>query len=101
MKRNNLILITALTLAGVTYPTMAASSSLEKQILKLQPQADKNGDGKLSKAEEAALDRMILKRFPQADADGDGVLSIKEQRAVIRRAAARAECCDNFRVLTN
>jgi hypothetical protein len=91
MKRNNLILITALTLAGVTYPTMAASSSLEKQILKLQPQADKNGDGKLSKAEEAALDRMILKRFPQADADGDGVLSIKEQRAVIRRAAARAK----------
>ena len=91
MKRNNLILITALTLAGVTYPTMAASSSLEKQILKLQPQADKNGDGKLSKAEEAALDRMILKRFPQADADGDGVLSIKEQRAVIRRAAARVK----------
>ncbi len=91
MKRNNLILITALTLAGVTYPTMAASSSLEKQILKLQPQADKNGDGKLSKAEEAALDRMILKRFPQADADGDGVLSIKEQQNLIRQAIARAE----------
>lgn len=91
MKRNNLILITTLTLAGVTYPTMAASSSLEKQILKLQPQADKNGDGKLSKAEEAALHKMILKRFPQANADGDGVLSIKEQRAVIRRAAARAK----------
>ena len=91
MKRNNLILITTLTLAGVTCPTMAASSSLEKQILKLQPQADKNGDGKLSKAEEAALDRMILKRFPQADADGDGVLSIKEQQNLIRQAIARAE----------
>ncbi|SVA70185.1 uncharacterized protein METZ01_LOCUS123039, partial [marine metagenome] len=91
MKRNNLILITALMLAGVTYSTMAAGNPLEKQILKLQPQADKNGDGKLSKAEEAALDRMILKRFPQVDADGDGVLSIKEQRAVIRRAAARAK----------
>ena len=72
MKRTNLILITALMLAGVTYSTMAAGNPLEKQILKLQPQADKNGDGKLSKAEEAALDRMILKRFPQADADGDG-----------------------------
>ena len=91
MKRNNLILITTLTLAGVTCPTMAASSSLEKQILKRQPQADKNGDGKLSKAEEAALDRMILKRFPQADADGDGVLSIKEQQNLIRQAIARAE----------
>ncbi len=91
MKRNNLILITALMLAGVTYSTMAAGNPLEKQILKLQPQADKNGDGKLSKAEDAALDRMILKRFPQVDADGDGVLSIKEQRAVIRRAAARAK----------
>ena len=72
-------------------PSRAASNSLEKQILKLQPQADKNGDGKLSKAEETALTKMILKRFSRADADGDGVLSIKEQRAVIRRAAARVK----------
>ena len=91
MKRNNLILITALMLAGVTYSTMAAGHPLEKQILKLQPQADKNGDGKLSKVEEAALNKMILKRFPQADADGDGVLSIKEQQVVIRQATARAK----------
>ncbi|HIG22797.1 MAG TPA: hypothetical protein EYQ28_09895, partial [Henriciella sp.] len=82
MKRTNLILITALMLAGATYSTMAASNPLEKQILKLQPQADTNGDGKLSRAEEAALNKMILKRFPRADADGDGVLSIKEQQAV-------------------
>ena len=91
MKRNNLILITALMLAGVTYSTMAAGHPLEKQILKLQPQADKNGDGKLSKVEEAALNKMILKRFPQADADGDGVLSIKEQQVVIRQATVRAK----------
>ncbi len=91
MKRNNLILITALMLAGVTYLTHAASNPLEKQILKLQPQVDKDGDGKLSKAEEAALHKMILKRFPQADKDGDGVLSIKEQQAVMRQAATRAK----------
>lgn len=91
MKRTNLILITALMLAWTTSPSIAASNPLEKQILKLQPQADKNGDGKLSKAEEAALHKMILKRFPQADADGDGVLSIKEQQVVIRQATARAK----------
>ena len=91
MKRTNLILITSLMLAWTTTPSIAASNPLEKQILKLQPQADKNGDGKLSKAEEAALHKMILKRFPQADADGDGVLSIKEQQVVIRQATARAK----------
>ena len=90
MKRTHLILITALMLAGTT-DSIAADNTLEQQILKLQPQADKNGDGKLSKAEEAALHQMILKRFPQADANGDGVLSIKEQQAVIRRATARAK----------
>ena len=91
MKRTNLILITSLMLAWTTSPSIAASNPLEKQILKLQPQADKNGDGKLSKVEEAALHKMILKRFPRADADGDGVLSNKEWQAVMRQAAARAK----------
>jgi hypothetical protein len=91
MKRTNLILITSLMLAWTTSPSIAASNPLEKQILKLQPQADKNGDGKLSKAEEAALNKMILKRFPRADADGDGVLSNKEWQAVMRQATIRAK----------
>ena len=85
------IVATALMLAWATSPSIAADNPLEKQILKLQPQADKNGDGKLSKAEEAALTKMILKRFPQADSDGDGVLSNKEWQAVIRQATARAK----------
>ena len=72
----------------LTSPSMAADNPLEKQILRLQPQADKDGDGKLSKAEETALNKMIMKRFPEADKDGDGVLSIEEQQAVIRQAAA-------------
>ena len=86
MKRSNLILLTTLILAWTTSASNAASNPLEKQILRLQPKADKNGDGELSKAEEAALNKMILKRFPQADKDGDGVLSLKEQQAVIRQA---------------
>lgn len=84
------LVATALLLAWAASPSIAADNPLEKQILMLQPQADKNGDGKLSKAEEAALTQMILKRFPQADKDGDGVLSIKEQRVLVRQATARA-----------
>ena len=86
MKRTDLFFFTTLMLAWPMSPSMAAVNPLQKQILKLQPQADKDGDGKLSKAEEAALNKRILKRFPQADEDGDGVLSIKEQQAVIRQA---------------
>ena len=91
MKRSSLILLAALMLAWATSSLIAASNPLAKQILKLQPQADKDGDGKLSKAEEAALHKLILKRFPRADSDGDGVLSIKEQQAVMRQATARAK----------
>jgi CubicO group peptidase (beta-lactamase class C family) len=62
---------------------------LVKQILKLQPQADKDGDGKLSKAEEAALIKMILRRFPRADANGDGALSDAEKLRLLERGEAR------------
>ncbi len=86
MKRTDLILFATLMLAWPMSPSMAADHPLQKQILKLQPQADKDGDGKLSKVEEAALNKRILKRFSQADKDGDGVLSNKEWQAVIRQA---------------
>ena len=90
MKQKNLPIFISVALAVSTFLTVADGNPLEKQILKLQPQADKNGDGKLSKVEEAALHRIILKRFPRADADGDGVLSIKEQQAVIWQANNRS-----------
>ena len=86
MKRSYLILLAALMLAWATSSLIAASNPLAKQILKLQPQADKDGDGKLSKAEEAALQKMILRRLPRADKDGDGVLSNKEWQSVIDQA---------------
>ncbi|MEC8554636.1 MAG: alpha/beta hydrolase fold domain-containing protein [Planctomycetota bacterium] len=86
MKRTDLILYTVLMLAWPMLPLMAEDNPLHKQILKLQPQADKNGDGKLSKAEEVALNKKILKRFPQADKDGDGVLSDKEWQGFIAQS---------------
>jgi CubicO group peptidase (beta-lactamase class C family) len=89
MKRSNLILLTVLMLAWATLPLIAASNPLVKQILKLQPQADKDGDGKLSKAEEAALIKMILRRFPRADANGDGALSDAEKLRLLERGEAR------------
>lgn len=90
MKPTQLTVITALILSGVTNSVMGGGNSLEQQILKLAPQADSDGDGQLSKEEDAALTQRILKRFPQADTDGDGALSDQEKQAMIRRAAARA-----------
>ena len=66
-------------------------SPLDKEILNLQPKADENGDGKLSKAEKGALKQRIIKRFPRSDADGDGTLSEKELEKVIKIATARAK----------
>ena len=86
MKRMNLILVAVFLLAWPTSPSIAAGNPLEKQILKLQPQADKNGDGKLSREEEAALHKMILKRYPQAESDGDGVLSTNGESGYARDA---------------
>ena len=64
-------------------------SPLDKQILDLKPQADRNKDGKLSDAEKKNLMKTIISRFPRSDSDGDGVLSEKEWEVVIRIATVR------------
>lgn len=64
-------------------------SPLDKQILELKPQADRNKDGKLSDTEKKNLMKMIISRFPRSDSDGDGALSEKEWEVVIRIATAR------------
>ena len=64
-------------------------SPLDKQILELKPQADRNKDGKLSDAEKKNLMETIISRFPRSDADGDGALSEKEWEVVIRIATVR------------
>ena len=68
-----------------------ANDERRKKILELSPQADTNGDGVLSAAEEEALYRKVLKRYPKVDKDGDGVLSATEKQALLRIAIARAK----------
>ena len=72
------------------FSTGNANDAIKKKALELYPQADTDGDGVLSDAEEAALSRQALKRFPQADRDGDGILSEAEKQKLLRMAAKRA-----------
>ena len=66
------------------------NDQVAEKILELFPQADINGDGELSSAEEATVSRMAMKRYPRADMDGDGVLSDSEKMKLLRQAAARS-----------
>ncbi|MDE0866914.1 MAG: alpha/beta hydrolase [Rubripirellula sp.] len=70
---------------------MNANDAIKTKILELFPQADTNGDGVISDAEEAVVSRQAMKRYPQADKDGDGVLSDAEKQALLRIAAKRAK----------
>tara|TARA_B100001093_G_scaffold1722_1_gene1726 strand:+ start:1066 stop:2262 length:1197 start_codon:yes stop_codon:yes gene_type:complete len=90
MKSNNLTFITLIFLSVTTWQTSSAKNPLDKQILEIKPQADRNGDGKLSDAEKAAMKKMIIKRFPRSDSDRDGDLSEKELEVVVRIATVRA-----------
>jgi len=66
---------------------VSSNDAIKKKTLELYPQADADGNGVLSDAEEAALSRRALKRFPQADKDGDGILSNAEKQTLLRMAA--------------
>ena len=74
---------------GASYAN--STDSIATRILEIYPKADTNGDGVLSKSEQAALNRMVLQRYPQADTDQDGTLSRSEQAVLLRRAAAAKE----------
>ncbi|MDB4340649.1 alpha/beta hydrolase fold domain-containing protein [Akkermansiaceae bacterium] len=74
----------------ITLSTASAQDgSMRAKILERFPQADTNGDGKLSAAELDALSKKALQKYPQADTDGDGVLSNQERQALMRKAMAR------------
>lgn len=62
-----------------------SNDQLARRILEAYPQADANGDGRLSKAELAAVRRIALKRYPEADSDGNGRLSAAEQEALLNK----------------
>lgn len=68
-----------------------ADDAIKVKILELFPQADANGDGVISDAEQAAMSWQVLKRRPQTDKDGDGVFSDVEVKALLRMAAKRAK----------
>ena len=89
MKSPAIVTLALVALFTPSFPIFG--SPLDKEILNLQPKADENGDGKLSKAEKGALKQRIIKRFPRSDSNGDGELSEKELQVVIRIATARAK----------
>ena len=83
--KNVIALASILGVAAFTYAATKADSNdqLSKRILELFPQADANGDGRLSRAELAVVRRVALKRHPEADLDGNGRLSVSEQEALL------------------
>ena len=91
MKRNAILPI-LYALLGVLHlgalPS-EANDDISQRTLKLQPEADTDGDGVLSDAEEAALIRRVLKRYPNADTNGDGALSDAEKLRLLERGEAR------------
>ena len=89
MKIHAIVAVTLVSLFIGSFHTFG--SPLDKQILKIKPEADRNGDGQLSNAEKAAMKKMIMKRYPRSDSDGDGDLSEKELEVVARIATARAK----------
>ena len=89
MKIHAIVVLTLVSLFIGSFNSFG--SPLDNQILKIKPQADRNGDGTLSDAEKVAMKKMIIKRFPRSDSDRDGDLSEKELEVVVRIASTRAK----------
>ena len=91
MKRNAIvpILYALLGMLHLGALPSEANDDTKQRTLKLQPEADTDGDGVLSDAEEAVLIRRALKRYPNADTNGDGTLSGAEKLRLLERGEAK------------
>ena len=96
MKKVNVAFVTVLLTAGIgassvfaqTPPEPPKSDRAQKMHERLKA-ADKDGDGKISRAEAAALPR-IAKHFDEIDTNKDGFITKEEMKASHdKRAASR------------
>ncbi len=86
------ILLLGFILLSVAFSHFALGQDrqqMQKRIIKRFPQADLDGDGKLSAAEFDALSKKMLRKYPEADTDSDGKLSAQERQALMRKMMAR------------
>ena len=91
--KTNFLPLFSLTIGSLLFALLVNSGysqdTIREQILKVIPQADRNGDKALSDSEYQTFLKQALKRFPQLDKDGDQQLSEKEQLAMLKLAAKR------------
>lgn len=59
--------------------------ALSQRVLAKFPQVDRNKDGKLTGREWAVVQKGLLRNHPDADADGDGTLSQAEQAMLVKK----------------
>ncbi len=84
---NFFLLALLINLMGIAHAQ--TNEQMVKKFLERFPQADADGDGKLSSTEQDAINKRVLKRYPKADTNGDGKLSAQERQAFFRKAMAR------------
>jgi hypothetical protein len=87
-----LLVVASVATAQVTAPKApaaagttpaAASGGADPKMMEVFDRADKNGDGKLSKAEAESLPA-VSQRFDQIDTDKDGSISKKEFEEAVK-----------------
>ncbi len=76
--KSKITLFLVLFCVHFTASAQQLNPDMARKILERFPEADRDGDGKLSKSEAQMLQKQIIKRYPKADANDDGKLSKSE-----------------------